>query len=248
MKTCARIGNRVRPDWPKCHRNGRRSDGFDGDDVPGLCALGIDLNRPFARLSYNEAMDRFGSDKPDLRFQMEMADISALVAESGFRVFTDAVAQGGVVKVLPVPGGTSFTRRELDDLTERARALGAKGLAWMAFTAEGVRSPIAKFFRPDLLEQVRIAARAAEGDLLLFAADQRAAANELLGQLRSELGERLGLRQGPPSLVWITDFPLLEGRDEDRYVAVHHPFTAPRDEDLPLLQSEPGRLGPEHTT
>lgn len=206
-------------------------------------ALGIDLNRPFARLSYDEAMDRFGSDKPDLRFQMEMADISALVAESGFRVFTDAVAQGGVVKVLPVPGGASFTRRELDDLTERARALGAKGLAWMAFTAEGVRSPIAKFFRPDLLEQVRIAARAAEGDLLLFAADQRAAANELLGQLRSELGERLGLRQGPPSLVWITDFPLLEWDEhEDRYVAVHHPFTAPRDEDLPLLQSEPGRV------
>ncbi|NLW06546.1 MAG: aspartate--tRNA ligase, partial [Clostridia bacterium] len=152
--------------------------------------LGVKVSLPFPRLTYAEAMRRFGSDKPDLRFGMEISDVSDLVAGCGFKVFADAVARGGVVRGLRLPGCGSYSRREIDDLTARAAVYGAKGLAWMALTAEGVRSPIAKFFTEAELKQLAERLEGQNGDLLVFIADTEAVAATALGSLRVEMGRR----------------------------------------------------------
>lgn len=224
---------------------------IDMEDIMGLMeemigevfheARGLRPDTPFSRLTYKEAVDRFGLDAPDTRFGMELKDISDVVKNSSFKVFADPLSKGGVVKVINVRGGGSMSRAEIDLLTEFARSHGAKGLAWVKVTAEGWQSPIAKFLTEVEIKGVNERSGAEIGDLLLFAADSYKVANTLLGRLRVHLGHKLGLiDKGVFNFVWVTDFPLLEFDDvEKRYVAVHHPFTAPMDEDMPHIMEHP---------
>ncbi|MFQ5353514.1 MAG: aspartate--tRNA ligase [Thermodesulfobacteriota bacterium] len=202
---------------------------------------GIASSPPFDRLTYDEAMARFGLDAPDTRFGMELVDVGPLVADSGFKVFAAVVSGGGVVKAVRVVGGASLSRKDIDELTEVAATYGAKGLAWVKFTADGWQSPIAKFLSEDERSAIAGATGAGEGDLLLFVADKFNVACTALGRLRLFLGKKLGLiPEGLYNFVWVTEFPMF-GYDETakRHTAVHHPFTAPMDEDVPLLDSEP---------
>ena len=207
-------------------------------------AIGVEVQLPMQRMTYAEAMDRYGVDNPDLRFGLELKDISELVGASGFKVFADAVSEGGLVKALNVKGCGHFSRKELDDLTDFVKIYGAKGLAYVKVTEDGSwQSPIAKFFTPGELDALNGRLEAQPGDLLLFVADSYRVANESLGRLRGHLGHKLGLtRKDDYRFVWVTDFPLLEWDGETRrHVAVHHPFTAPMDEDIHLLDTDPGK-------
>ena len=205
---------------------------------------GVRLQTPFPRLSYTESMDRYGSDKPDLRFGLEVHDVSSIVAGSSFQVFQETLNRKGVVKAMVLEGRATLSRKELDELTENAKSFGAKGLAWVKISSEGFESPIVKFLGEPLLRTLSNALAANSGDLLLFVADQLKTAREVMGGLRIQLAERF--KQVPADqfrFVWITDFPLLEFDDaEQRYVAMHHPFTSPLDEDLPLLETDPRRV------
>jgi aspartyl-tRNA synthetase len=204
----------------------------------------LDIPTPFPRLSYQEAMERFGKDAPDVRFGMELRDITPLAAASDFTIFRQAIAAGGQVKGLNARGCADYSRKELDDLTAYVKPFKAKGLAWMKVTDEGVQSPIARFFPEPTLQAIVQQLEANAGDLLLFVADAPEIVADALANLRLHLGERLGLiPQDALAFVWVVDFPLLEySPDERRYVAKHHPFTAPRDEDIALLQTDPGRV------
>jgi aspartyl-tRNA synthetase len=207
-------------------------------------AIGYEVPLPVPRMSYAEALDRFGIDNPDLRFGLELKDISELVRSSGFKVFADAVTAGGLVKALNAKGCAHFSRKDLDDLTDFAKIYGAKGLAYVKVLEDSSwQSPIAKFFTPEELNALNAKLDARPGDLLLFAADSYRVANESLGRLRGHLGQKLGLaKKDEFKFVWVTDFPLLEWDEESRrHVAVHHPFTAPMDEDVPLLDTDPGK-------
>ncbi|SDE46547.1 aspartyl-tRNA synthetase [Desulfuromonas thiophila] len=203
--------------------------------------LGVEVTTPMARMTYAEAMTRFGVDNPDLRFGLELIELTDLVANCGFKVFAEVAASGGLVKAINVKGGAGFSRKDLDELTDFVKIYGAKGLAWVKITEEGWQSPIAKFFTPTELDALGQRLDAAQGDLLLFVADNPRITNEALGRLRGHLGQRLGLAaKDDYRFVWVTDFPLLEWDEENqRHAAVHHPFTAPRDQDLPLLDSNP---------
>jgi aspartyl-tRNA synthetase len=207
-------------------------------------AIDVEVSLPMPRMSYQEALDRFGVDNPDLRFGLELVDLTDIVKNCGFKVFAEVAAKSGLVKAINVKGGATLSRRELDELTEFVAIYGAKGLAWVKMTADGWQSPIAKFFQPEELLAIEQALAAAEGDLLLFVADKPGTTNEALGRLRQHLGQKLELAQKDDfKFVWITDFPLFEWSEEDqRHYAVHHPFTAPLDEDIPLLDSEPGKV------
>jgi aspartyl-tRNA synthetase len=203
---------------------------------------GVELALPFPRIAYDEAIGRYGSDKPDLRFGLELVDCSALFAGSEFQAFAQTVAAGGAVKGLRVPGAGGMSRKELDDLTAEAKQAGAKGLVWIKVTPEGVQSPVAKFMtgiQGRLLETLG----ATPGDLLLLVADAPMVAATVLGRLRVDLARRFDLIPADRDVfAWVIDFPLVEwNADEKRWDAVHHPFTAPRDEDLPLLESDPGK-------
>ena len=207
--------------------------------------LDAEVSLPIQRITYAEATARFGVDNPDLRFGLELVDLSALVAESGFKLFRDAVTQKGLVKALNVKGSATFSRKELDDLTDFVKIFGAKGLAWAKVQEGGVwQSPIGKYFTADELTAIDEALDSRPGDLLLFVADTPRIANESLGRLRVHLAHKLGLiNKNLFCFAWITDFPLLEWDAEaKRYVAVHHPFTAPMDEDIHLLDSHPERV------
>ena len=206
-------------------------------------AIGVDVALPMKRMTYAEALERFGVDNPDLRFGLELVDLSNLVKGSAFKVFADAVAGGGLVKALNAKGCAGLSRKEIDDLTDFAKIYGAKGLAYVKVTEEGWQSPIAKFFTAEELLALNQALNAEIGDLLLFVADSYRITNESLGRLRGHLGQKLGLaRKGDYQFTWVTDFPLLEWDEEGkRHVAVHHPFTAPMDEDVPLLTTDPGK-------
>lgn len=204
--------------------------------------LGIDIPRPFLRMSYDEAMSKYGSDKPDIRFDMEISTVSHIAVNTDFKVFSEAVKSGGVVALINAKGCAFYSRKQLDELTEFAKKYGAKGLAWIKFTNEGVNSPIAKFLSDDIVEQFRIAANAEEGDLLLIAADIPHTAYTVLGALRLEIARRQGILEGLKdvySFHWVVDFPMFERDIEtQRYVAMHHPFTSPRDEDISKLSSD----------
>ena len=205
-----------------------------------LC--GTDLALPFPRLSYDQAMDEYGTDKPDLRFGLTLVDVSSAVKGSGFQVFSKVVESGGVVKGINAgKKGDGWSRREIDQLGEFAVQQGAKGLAWIVYGREEPRSPIAKFMSPENLAALGEAMRAKEGDLLLFVADERKKANEVLGRVRLNLAQRLGLTEaGGYRFCWVIDWPLLEWDPEERrYVAVHHPFTSPHPDDLERLESDP---------
>ena len=203
---------------------------------------GVELARPFPRLAYDEAMARFGSDKPDLRFGLELQDASALFAGGEFQAFAQTVVGGGAVKALRIPSAGGMSRKELDDLTNEAKQLGAKGLVWIKVTAEGLQSPVAKFLTA-VQDRLLALTGGTAGDLLLLVADTPVVAASVLGRLRVDLARRFRLiPEGRDIFAWVIDFPLVEwNADEKRWDAVHHPFTAPRDEDLALLESDPGK-------
>jgi len=200
------------------------------------------LFKPFPRLSYQEAMDRYGSDKPDMRFEMLLTDLSDLVGDSGFRIFSSTVAEGGQVKGIRVLGCAAYTRKQLDELGEFVQRHGAQGLVSMALTPEGVRSSVSKHLSSETVGAITERMGATTGDLLLIVAGQSPVVAEALGQLRLEMGERLGLRDKDTlAFVWVVDMPLFEWKEQEkRWDAMHHPFTAPAEEDLPLLDSDPG--------
>lgn len=204
----------------------------------------VELDIPFPRLKWTEAMARYGSDRPDLRFAMEITDLSQRVAGGGFRVFADAVAQGGSVRGIKVRA--EFSRKELERLAEVVAPHGAKGLAWMVVEHEGVRSPVAKFFAPDQIDAIVSAFAAQPGNILLFVADANTYGVVLpaLGALRLHLGRQLKLYEtGDFKPCWVTDFPLLEYDEaEGRYIAAHHPFTAPVAEDMDKLDTDPANV------
>ncbi|WP_324292360.1 aspartate--tRNA ligase [uncultured Desulfosarcina sp.] len=203
--------------------------------------LGRSLSLPFPRLTYAEAMDRYGLDKPDTRFGLELADVSDIVETSGFKVFSSVVKKGGIVKALNAKGCIDFSRKEIDDLTDFVAVYRAKGLAWIKVREDAWQSPIAKFFTDE--EKAKLAERIdmAPGDLVFFVADQPKVTNEALGHLRNHIGKKLGLiDEDAFNFVWITQFPMFEyDETEKRYQALHHPFTAPFEEDYDKLETEP---------
>jgi aspartyl-tRNA synthetase len=224
----------------------------DRDDIMNLIeelmafifaeVLGEKVKLPLRRLSYAEAMDRFGSDKPDTRFGLEIQDVSQVVKDTGFRVFSDTVKSGGRVRGINVEGaGKEFTRREIDELGERAVTYGSKGLLWLIVTDEGGKGGISKFFSPEELSRLTSAMQAKPGDLLIFVADTAKVCSDVLGRLRLFLGEKMGLIDHDTwDLLWVVDWPLFEySETENRWEAAHHPFTAPLPEDVGLLSKEP---------
>jgi aspartyl-tRNA synthetase len=207
-------------------------------------AKGVELARPFPRLSYHEVMERFGSDKPDTRFGLELKDISDIAKASDFKVFSQAVDLGGKVKGFAAPGMSGLSRKEVDDLTSEAKVFGAKGLAWIKVTDTGFESPITKFFKDGQVKSIAERLGAKSGDLMMFIADTPKIVAETLGYLRLLMGRRLNLiDESKFNFLWVTDFPLVEWNPEEkRYDAMHHPFTAPRDEDLEFMKTDPPRV------
>ena len=202
------------------------------------------LEIPFKRMTYKEAMDRFGSDKPDTRFGMELCDISELVKDSEFSVFKGAVEMGGSVRGITVPGGASMTRKEIDSLTEFVKTYGARGLAWYKNTAGAPTSSFAKFMTEDEISAILTKMNVAEGDLALIVAAKNNVVFDSLGALRCEVAKRLNMIDKTKfNFLWVTEFPLFEySEEDDRFYAKHHPFTMPMEEDLPLLDTDPGAV------
>jgi aspartyl-tRNA synthetase len=203
---------------------------------------GVRIQTPFPRLTYAEAMESYGSDKPDLRFNLKITTVTENVKNSGFKVFADVAANGGVVAGFAAPGASGYSRSQLDALTATAKSLGAGGLAWIKVTHAGVESPIGKFLGPELLAEVAKAIGAKPGDLVLLISDTKHKAYNILGTLRLEMAKKLNLIDEQQfNLLWVTEFPMFEYDDaEKRFVAMHHPFTSPRPEDVPLLETNPG--------
>lgn len=207
--------------------------------------LDVDIQTPFLRMTYAEAMERFGSDKPDTRFGYELCDLSDAVKNCGFKVFAGAVESGGSVRCINIKGKKdNYTRKEIDNLTEFVKTYRAKGLAWMAFEENEVRSPIAKFLTAEELDQIKQIAGAEIGDILFIVADKNEVVFDALGALRVEIAKRLGiLDKNQYNFLWVTEFPLLEyDEEEGRFAAKHHPFTLPMEEDMHLLDTEPGKV------
>lgn len=203
-----------------------------------------EITVPFDRMTWREAMDRYGSDKPDTRFGLELCDVSDAVRGSSFAVFASAIEDGGSVRAINVPGGAKMSRKEIDSLVEFVKTYGARGLAWYKWGADAVSSSFAKFLSEDELSALLGAAGCAEGDLLLIVAAKNKVVFDSLGALRCELARRLGLiDKSKFNFLWITEFPLFEYSEEDgRFYAMHHPFTAPMDEDIDLIESDPGAV------
>jgi aspartyl-tRNA synthetase len=206
--------------------------------------LGVEIPLPVPRMSYREAMDRYGVDKPDTRFGMEISDYTALLKDTAFRVFADAAAKGGVIRGITVPGMAEASRSELAALEEVAKIGGARGLSSWKVTPQGVSSSLAKHYTPEQQERLLALSGAKPGDLILMVADELPTACDSLGRLRLHLGEKRNLIDKTRyDFLWVVDFPLLEwDKEEKRYAAMHHPFTAPLDEDLELLDREPGKV------
>ena len=207
--------------------------------------LDVEISLPIERLTYEEAMNRFGSDKPDTRFGMELVDLSEIVKDCGFKVFSSAVANGGSVRAINAKGCGNFPRRTIDALGEFAQIYGAKGMAWIVINEDGTyKSAITKFLSDEVVEGIVKAVDGQPGDLILFAGDKDNIVYDVLGNLRLEVARRLDiLNKDEYKFVWVTEFPLLEWAEEEkRYVAKHHPFTMPMEEDLHLLETDPGKV------
>ncbi len=208
-------------------------------------AIGLDVQLPIPRMTWKDAMNRFGSDKPDTRFGMELQDVSDVVANCGFGVFTSALANGGSVRGINAKGQAEMPRKKIDALVDFAKGYGAKGLAYLCVMPDGsYKSSFAKFMTEEELKALVDAMQGEPGDLLLFAADKNSVVWNVLGGLRLELGRQMGLiDENKFNFLWVTEFPLLEwSEDDNRFVAMHHPFTMPMDEDLPLLDTDPGKV------
>jgi aspartyl-tRNA synthetase len=219
----------------------------DREDVMGIIegmmkrlfkgVLDIEIDTPFEKLGFHESMERFGTDKPDLRFGLELKDMADLSERGSFKVFLDTLQSGGRIKAIKGKGMAALSRKEIDLLTEDALSLGARGLAWIK-VKNGFESPIAKFFPDEVLREMSRRLEAEEGDLMLFVADEGKVVHDVLSRMRIELGKRLNLIGEGYKFVWITDFPLLEwNREESRFEAMHHPFTSPMDEDMEKMLS-----------
>lgn len=191
--------------------------------------IGVKVPFPIPRITFKEALERFGSDAPDMRFGLELKDLTELAKNCGFKVFQEAANQPrGLVKAINVPGGASFSRKELDELTDFVKIYKAKGMAWVKLTPEGWQSPITKFFTAEEIAEINRITEAKEGDLLLFGADVKNIVNDALGNLRKEIAKRKGLvKEGDFHFVWVTDFPLFERNDDGSFSSTHHPFTMP---------------------
>ena len=204
--------------------------------------LDVEIQTPFKRLTYKEAMERYGSDKPDTRFGLELKDIGDLVADSEFKVFAETHANGGIIRAINAEGlGAKLSRKDIDSLGEFVKTYRAKGLAWINITSEGVKSPIAKFLKDNELNGIIDRVGGKIGDIIFIVSDKPKVVFDSLGQLRLELAKRFGLIDNTRyDLLWVTEFPLLDyDEEENRYVAMHHPFTSPMDEDLELLDTDP---------
>jgi aspartyl-tRNA synthetase len=219
----------------------------DREDVMGIIegmmkrlfkgVLDIEIDTPFERLGFHESMERFGTDKPDLRFGLELKDMADLSEKGSFKVFLDTLQSGGRIKAIKGKGMAALSRKEIDLLTEDALSFGARGLAWIK-VKNGFESPIAKFFPDEVLREMSRRLEAEEGDLMLFVADEGKVVYDVLSRMRIELGKRLNLIGEGYKFVWITDFPLLEWNgEESRFEAMHHPFTSPMDEDMEKMLS-----------
>lgn len=209
---------------------------------------GIEIQTPFERLTYDDAMNRFGSDKPDTRFGLELVELTDVVKDTQFKVFTNAIANGGIVKGLNVKGvADKMSRKEIDDLAHFVAIYGAKGLAWLKVEEAELKGPIAKFLNEEETANLRAAMNAEPGDLLFFGADKKQVVFDSLGALRLKFGKELGLiDKSKFNFLWVVDFPLVEyDEDAKRYVALHHPFTSPKREDLALLETDPANVRAE---
>ncbi|RAL25750.1 aspartate--tRNA ligase [Thermoflavimicrobium daqui] len=206
--------------------------------------INVDISIPFPRLTYQEAMERYGSDKPDLRFGMELVSLNEILANTSFKVFASTIANGGQIKAINVKGCAGWSRKEIDNWGKVAQSLGAKGLAWLAYKEEGVKGSVAKFLSAEEIRAIQQATQAETGDLLFFVADRPQMVANVLGEIRVRLAQQLELID--PNVfkfTWVTEFPLLEYDEEDgRYYAKHHPFTAPMTEDIPLLETNPDQV------
>lgn len=203
--------------------------------------LDVDIKTPIQRITWNEAMDRFGSDKPDIRFGMELKDMSGVVQNAGFKVFDMTLENGGQVKAITVPGGADkYSRKQIEEKQEYIKRFGAKGLAWVKVTDDGLTGPIAKFFT-ERAENIKAAAEAKSGDLILFVASNRKVVADSLGYLRVAIAKEMDMiNKDEFAFIWVVDWPLFEYSEEfDRYIAAHHPFTMPNEEDLDLLETDP---------
>ncbi|RPJ26584.1 MAG: aspartate--tRNA ligase [Chloroflexi bacterium] len=212
--------------------------------IPSVASHKKLLSSPWPKFSHHEVVEKYGTDKPDLRFGMELMDVSDIFAKSDFRVFQSAIEAGGVIKCIVAPGCAEYSRKEVDALTESAKGLGAKGLATLAVTGEGLKGTAAKFVKPEEVEAVKSRVGAQEGDLILFAADERAVVNKVLGGLRLIFRDKLELAD--PDLMafaWVVDFPMFAWNEEEKkWDAEHHPFTMPQLDDLPKFETNPAEI------
>ena len=203
-------------------------------------AFGVELKRPYPRMTYAQAMDQYGLDAPDLRFGLTLKNLTPVFAETAFQQFRKQLDQGGVIKALKAEGAEQFSRKVMDELTEFVKKFRAKGLAWFVVENDGLKSPVTKFLSEAEIEGLKRETGAVPGDVIFLLCDQPDVVNESLGRLRLEIGKRQNLIQPGFAYTWVTDFPLLAYNDEEkRYDAVHHPFTSPREEDLALLHTDP---------
>ncbi len=207
--------------------------------------MGVDVKLPLKRLPYKEAMDRYGSDKPDTRFGLELVNVSDIVENSGFQVFSSVVKNGGSVRAINAKGAVEqFARREIDALVDFVKIYGAKGMAWISMKEDGIQSPITKFFTEDEMNALLKRLDAQTGDIIFFVGDKDKVVYDSLGNLRLQLAKKLNLiDESVWDLLWVVDFPLFEySEEEKRYLAMHHPFTSPKDEDVDKLESDPGNV------
>jgi aspartate--tRNA ligase len=214
----------------------------EGLIVEAFKAAGVDIKPPFTRISWQEAMDRFGSDKPDARFGLELFDISDIMMESTFEPVKETLKKGGVAKAIKIPGIAGYSRKEMDDIRSLAISFGAKGIAWITYMEDGtVKSPILKFLTEEQIEALKVKADAKPGDIVFFVADDKKTTYDVMGRFRLFFGEKLGLiDENKHALLWVVDFPMFEySKEFDRVMAMHHPFTSPNLEDVDKMKTEP---------
>lgn len=217
----------------------------EGLIVNAFKAAGVEISAPFKRLTYAQAMDRYGSDKPDTRFGLELFDVSDIMANSTFEAFKNVVEQGGTVRAIKIPGIANYSRKEMDDARNLAISFGAKGLAWVTYMEDGeVKSPVFKFLTEEQIAELGKRADAQKGDIVFFVADSPKIVFDVLGRFRLHFGEKLGLiNHSLHDLLWVVDFPLFEWNAEnERFVSVHHPFTMPNPEDIDKLENDKGNV------
>ncbi len=214
----------------------------EGLIIEAFKAAGVDVQPPFTRITWQEAMDRFGSDKPDARFGLELFDISDIMLESTFEPVKETLKNGGIAKAIKIPGIAGYSRKEMDDIRSTAISFGAKGIAWITYMEDGtVKSPILKFLTEEQIEKLKVKADAKPGDIVFFVADDKKTTYDVMGRFRLFFGEKLGLiDENKHALLWVVDFPMFEySKEFDRVMAMHHPFTSPNLEDVDKMKTEP---------